>query len=560
MSRRDFTKCAYDKISQVKSANGSEYTGTSRLQEQFSYSYDKAWNLSSRNNNNLLQSFGVNNLNELTCEANSGTLTVAGTTLSVATNVLVSGLGLTNSPASLYADATWARDGATLATNDTLTASAADSYGRASSTSMVVGFPSLSPCFSYDDNGNLLSDGKRYFEYDYENQLTAVYVANAWRSEFAYDGFGRRRIRREYAWQSGAWSKTNEVRYIYDGRVVIQEQNTNSTPTVQYTRGTDLSGTLQGAGGIGGLLARSDGLNGMVGLPWLTNYWSTYATSTILPFPPTLYRSMLHSFYHADGNGNVTALFTPKAKGVMPSLTRYIYDPFGNLLAMSGLMAQTNLYRFSSKEFHPNSGLIYYLYRYYEPNLQRWINRDPRREPGFRLLVLRRSQDLSPAEDSNLYIFVGNTPLVFLDPLGLAFRPGQCVRGIGGLAGGIALTALGVALSEAGIGIPIAVSGAVGISYGIGNVVASFGDETPATRAMDVSPNNLGGFAGRAINGEKGQAIASFLENAVEMPAAAPNPANMKSEAEALEALLHAIEGALDAHEAGTADGGDCDD
>jgi hypothetical protein len=38
---------------------------------------------------------------------------------------------------------------------------------------------------------------------------------------------------------------------------VIQERTT--VPTVSYTRGSDLSGSLEGAGGIGGLLARSHG-------------------------------------------------------------------------------------------------------------------------------------------------------------------------------------------------------------------------------------------------------------------------------------------------------------
>jgi RHS repeat-associated protein len=58
------------------------------------------------------------------------------------------------------------------------------------------------------------------------------------------------------------------------------------------------------------------------------------------------------------------------------------YDPYGNLLASSGPLADANLYRFSSKEYHPNSGLVYYLYRYYDPNLQRWVNRDPIEEDG----------------------------------------------------------------------------------------------------------------------------------------------------------------------------------
>ncbi len=49
---------------------------------------------------------------------------------------------------------------------------------------------------------------------------------------------------------------------------------------------------------------------------------------------------------------------------------KYLYDPYGNMLAMAGRLAETNTYRFSSKEWNANSGLYYYLYRFYEPNLQ----------------------------------------------------------------------------------------------------------------------------------------------------------------------------------------------
>jgi hypothetical protein len=52
----------------------------SRLQEQFGYGYDKAWNLNARTNDALIQNFAVNDLNELSSAGQSGTLTVAGST------------------------------------------------------------------------------------------------------------------------------------------------------------------------------------------------------------------------------------------------------------------------------------------------------------------------------------------------------------------------------------------------------------------------------------------------------------------------------------------------
>src|SRR5207247_8797055 len=155
------------------------------------------------------------------------------------------------------------------------TAIAQDSYNRKDTNSVTVNLPATVGCV-YDLNGNLTSDGTRGFDYDDENQLIRVTVTNSWKSELTYDGRMRRRIRKEFTW-SGTWAQTTEVRYIYDGMLVIQERDVNNLPTVNYTRGHDLSGTLQGAGGIGGLLARTDAANGQA------------------------------AFDHADGNGHVTA-------------------------------------------------------------------------------------------------------------------------------------------------------------------------------------------------------------------------------------------------------------
>src|SRR5206468_2532399 len=67
-------------------------------------------------------------------------------------------------------------------------------------------------------------------------------------------------------------------------------------------------------------------------------------------------------------------------------------------------LADANLYRFSSKEFHTTSGLHYYLYRYYDAGLQRWLNRDPIGEGG----------------GVNLYAYVGNDATGSIDAVGLA--------------------------------------------------------------------------------------------------------------------------------------------
>lgn len=350
---------AYDPIGQVTNDLAYEsLTGVPRLNEQLRYVYDAAGNLQTRTNNALVQSFAVNALNELTTESNTGTLTVMGTTTPMATNVTVNG-----SNAILYGDSTFAATNMPLATNYTALALG----GEAAATNAVTVNAATNTTFQYDGNGNLTNDGFRKFAYDDENQLIQIRITNQWQSEFVYDGKMRRRVRKEYTWQSGNWIETNEVHYVYDGNLVVQERDTNDQVLVTYARGKDLSGSLQGAGGIGGLLARMDSIG------------------------PT--------YYHADGNGNITLLVNDSQTPV----AKYVYDAFGNLISKSGILANANLYRFSSKETHANSGLIYYLYRYYDPHLQRWQNQDPIQEKG----------------GNNLYEFGRNDSVSGVDPLGL---------------------------------------------------------------------------------------------------------------------------------------------
>jgi RHS repeat-associated protein len=227
--------------------------------------------------------------------------------------------------------------------------------------------------FKYDLNGNLTNDGLRNFVYDDENELIQVSVSNQWMSQFQYDGKMRRRVRKEFTYTNGAMALTNAVFYIYDGKLAVQERDQNNLTTAAYTRGIDLSGSFQRVGGIGGLLARTDDTLNQI------------------------------AYYHADANGNVTTLVNSSNTIV----AKYVYDSFGNVLSASGPLASANLYRFSSKEMHPLSGLTYYLYRYYDANLQRFLNKDPIAEKG----------------GLNLYRFVYNAPSDYIDSYGCLVPP-----------------------------------------------------------------------------------------------------------------------------------------
>jgi RHS repeat-associated protein len=132
--------------------------------------------------------------------------------------------------------------------------------------------------------------------------------------------------------------------------------------------------------------------------------------------------SAAHAFYHADGNGNVTAM--ESTAGVLVAL--YAYDRFGNQTLSVGPLASANVYRFSSKEFHPQSGLSYYLRRFYAPSLDRWLNRDPLCDGRGVLLTpvnavekMLATAPLEAPQAGSLYGFVYNSPLQWGDSDGL---------------------------------------------------------------------------------------------------------------------------------------------
>lgn len=335
-----------------------------------------AGSLNHRTNNALVESFSLNSLNELTSVGRSTTnFTVAGAVQGTATSVTVNGAA-----ASLHGDQTFAKgDMAIVDGTNTFTAVATDALSRYDTNTVTVYLPAT-VTLAYDLNGNLRTNGTRLFDYDDENQLISVTEPGTWKTWFAYDAKMRRRVRTEAVWAGGAWATNLLVRYMYDGNLVLQQRHYNpqlstsiAQQTVTYTRGTDLSGSLEGAGGIGGLLARSQA---EISNP----------------------QSSSHAFYHADGNGNVTCLIGTNQQVI----GRYLYDPFENTLAACGPLAEANLYRFSSKEHHLASGLCYYGYRFYDPTVQRWLNRDPAGEAG----------------GLNLFGFVLNSPLQSVDPNG----------------------------------------------------------------------------------------------------------------------------------------------
>ena len=225
---------------------------------------------------------------------------------------------------------------------------------------------SLSP--SYDLDGNMDSGpvpaapaSNANLKWDAENRLVQATVGST-TTNYDYD-YRSRLIK--------TTTGSTVLHYLYDGWNRIAEYSGIASPTHLRTNfwGLDLSGGLQGAGGVGGLLS-------IVETGGTVRYYPAY-----------------------DGNGNVSEYVNQLGAEV----AHFEYDPFGNLTVDDQGNAASFPFRFSTKPQDATTGLYYYGYRYYDPVTGRWPSRDPIEERG----------------GFNLYGMVGNNAINKFDLIGL---------------------------------------------------------------------------------------------------------------------------------------------
>ncbi len=107
-----------------------------------------------------------------------------------------------------------------------------------------------------------------------------------------------------------------------------------------------------------------------------------------------------------DGLGSITSL-TDNTETVVNT---YEYDAFGNVVSQKESVV--NPYGYTGRILDSESGLMYYRARYYDPEVGRFITADPK----------------SFGRGLNLYVYVLNNPVNFVDPSGL-IRHRFCASG-----------------------------------------------------------------------------------------------------------------------------------
>lgn len=215
-----------------------------------------------------------------------------------------------------------------------------------------------SQTYSYDSNGNRktkeTSHGIINYKYDALDRLISV-TQDKEEVSFSYDAFNRRMTKT---------GNESTVKYLYADQNEIASFIDNKMSEFRLL-GTGKSGDIGAAVAIE--------LKDQLYVP--------------------LHDHSGHVTCLLDKNGQVVENYTYSAFG-----QEQITDQKGNKITKS-----INPWRFSSKRIDPETNLIYFGRRYYDPEVGRWITADPIGQEG----------------GPNLYAYVLNNPLMRADLLGL---------------------------------------------------------------------------------------------------------------------------------------------
>ncbi len=229
----------------------------------------------------------------------------------------------------------------------------------------------LSTLHNHDDANRLLEDDDFTYTYDANGNLETK-TSKAVPTDVT-----------TYAWDAQDqlikidFPDSTTVTYKYDGFGRRIEKNFNGAVTRYVYDEEDI-------------LLEYDGSNSFV---------ARYSHGDRIDQPLAVQRAGVGFFYYqADHLGSIRSLTA--SSGTVANA--YGYDSYGRLLSISELFVQP--YAYTGRELDAESGLYYYRARYYDAQVGRFLSEDPL---GFE------------GDDKNLYRYVLNNPVNFVDPLGL---------------------------------------------------------------------------------------------------------------------------------------------
>ncbi|HJO94441.1 MAG TPA: RHS repeat-associated core domain-containing protein [Victivallales bacterium] len=202
--------------------------------------------------------------------------------------------------------------------------------------------------FVYDSKGNLIKSfstlNDKSFKYTTDGRISSISdnSHNA-KIKYTYDPTGNR---------ASEITKHKERFYLYDGINVVAEYDMSHNETCYYIYGSSSDNPLM-----------AHTRNG-------------------------------NFYFHQDFLGNIFAVTDDKGNQV----SIYSYEAYGKpIIKKEGFKSP---YLFTGRRYDRNTGFYYYRMRYYNPEIARFLSRDP-------------------IFDTNLYLYCKSDPVNFNDPLGL---------------------------------------------------------------------------------------------------------------------------------------------
>lgn len=353
-----YWKYTYDNLGQVTSGKKYDSTGAEIPNQQFGYVFDSIGNRQSENRNGHAFSYMPNNVNQYIQRTVPGAINISGVAeTSAKVTIQKTSLGNTATAFSKLPDRTskyfskeYVFENSSNPVSEAFKIFAV-SFDQTQNKDIIfkqqvdVFIPKTPEPYTYDPDGNLLADGRFNYTWDAENRLIGIESnsgnlpeASRVKLAFSYDYMSRRASKAVYHWNAAIsnWQLATSDKFAWDGWNLIASFDASNNLKHSYTWGES------------GLISDTD------------------ASSSSIYFP--LY----------DGNMNVMGYLDSTGAKV----AEYEYDAFGRCLVKAGVKADDFTFKFSSYQFDAETGLVYYGYRYLNPDTGRWVNRDRIGEAG----------------------------------------------------------------------------------------------------------------------------------------------------------------------------------
>ncbi|MBU1864220.1 MAG: Ig-like domain repeat protein [Candidatus Omnitrophica bacterium] len=291
--------------------------------------------------------------------------------------------------------------------------------------------------YAYDDRGNIIEkerDGAlEYYSYGDRNQLTEVNAPGK-TSLYSFDNIGNREkvthnsVLTHYTINElNQYTQVDDTRFQYDGNGCLIESSTpegtthftydyeNRLITVKKPTGEEIRFAYDALGRrVSKQVVVAGEITSTVHYGYSGNRILTELDENLEQAATYVYGRGIDEvisrtdkngdtiFYHTDYLGSVTEI-TNENEDIIES---FDYDEYGNF--RSEPAEKDTTYFFTGRRYDFETGLYYYRNRYYNPKLGRFLTPDPARF----------------VDGPNMYTYVANNPVNYVDPLGLWWYEG----------------------------------------------------------------------------------------------------------------------------------------